>query len=176
MKFIYFGSSEYSHITLADLYHNGFIPSLIVSQPDKPKGRGLKVIPTEVSLFAIENDIPLIRPSTLKSESVKEHLKKEEPDFIVVADYGKKIPSWILSLPKQLPLASHPSLLPLYRGAAPVHWAIVNGEEKTGVTVFKVNDKVDAGEIIIQKEIGIEDNHDIISLTDILPTVMYLPQ
>ncbi|UCC95845.1 MAG: methionyl-tRNA formyltransferase [Candidatus Omnitrophota bacterium] len=168
MKFVYFGSSRFSCTVLEYLYLGGFIPTLIISQPDKPKGRGLKVGPTEVSSFAAENDISLIRPRSLKDSAIHEQLQNTQADFLIAADYGKILPVSILSLPQKLPLGLHPSLLPQYRGPAPVNWALLNCEKMTGITVFKINEKVDSGEIILQKKIAIEERDNIFSLTETL--------
>jgi methionyl-tRNA formyltransferase len=165
MKFIYFGSSRFSCLVLEHLCSKGFVPSLIVTQPDQPQGRGLKILPTDISLFAEKRKIATIKPAVLKAPEVKERLSQEGVDYFVVTDYGKLLPEEILSLPKKLPLALHPSLLPLYRGAAPINWAIINGERETGVTIFKINDKIDKGEIILQKRVSIDDKDDIFSLT-----------
>jgi len=164
MKFIYFGSSHFSYIVLAELYEKGFVPALIVSQPDKPKGRGLKITATEVSRFAKDKKIPLITPESLKEKTVEARLTKENADFFIVADYGKIIPAALLTIPTIFPLCVHPSLLPLYRGSAPIEYALLEGEDQTGVTIFKINERVDAGEVILQKNIIIDACDDFFTL------------
>ncbi len=165
MKFVYFGSGKFSRIVLENLYLKDAVPALIVTSPDKPKGRGLKFTATEVSLFAREKKIPFLQPISLNDSRLTQALEVCAADFFVVADYGKIIPLSLISLPRKMFLGVHPSLLPLYRGAAPISRAIIKGENKTGLTIFKINDKVDAGEIIRQKEINIDEHDDIFSLT-----------
>lgn len=166
MKYIYFGSSHISCSVLAGLCRSGFIPSLVISQPDKPKGRGLKLKPTEVSVFSKENNIPLINPKNLKDDKLREELASQEADFSIVVDYGKILPSWILSIASKHCICLHPSLLPFYRGPAPIEYALMDGKSSTGVTVFVVNERVDSGDIILQKEVAIDSNDDFFSLSD----------
>lgn len=165
MRYIYFGSSKFSHGVITGLYKAGLCPEAIVSQPDKPKGRGLKLSPTEVSEFAQKNNITLFKPASLKKDKIKEELTSIKPDIIIVADYGKILPTWVLELPKKMCICLHPSLLPLYRGAAPIEYALINGDKQTGVTVFKINERVDAGQIILQRHIPINYDDDFFSLS-----------
>lgn len=156
MKIVYFGSSKFSLIILEALCSAGFTPQLIISQPDTKKGRGMRLSPTQVSLFAEKANITLKKPTSLKASEVKQKLSGLTPDLFVVADYGKILPLDILSIPNIASLGVHPSLLPRYRGAAPINWALLNGDEETGVTVFKMNEGLDCGDIILQKKIRIE--------------------
>jgi len=164
MKFIYFGSSQFSKVVLEGLYNKGYKPKLVVSRPNKPKERGLKLLPTEVSQFAIDNNISCIKPISLKKNEIKEILSKERADFFVVADYGEIIPEELLSLPSVFALCIHPSLLPCYRGAAPIEEVLANGDKKSGVTIFKINEKVDAGDIILQRTLDVNYDDDFFSL------------
>jgi methionyl-tRNA formyltransferase len=164
MKYIYFGSSSFSRIVLAGLCQKELSPSLVVSQPDKPQGRGLKLKPMEVAAFALEKNIALLRPNSLNNEDIYEKISSQKPDFIVVADYGKILPRNLLALAKLMPLAIHPSLLPCYRGAAPINWALINGEKQTGTTVFKMNEKLDSGEILLQEIMDIEKEDNALTL------------
>lgn len=165
MRFVYFGSSQFSKIILVELYSQSYAPVLIVSRPDKPRGRGLKLSATEVSQFAHDKKIQLIKPASLKEEAVKEVLDKENADFFIVADYGEIIPESLLNLPKILPLCIHPSLLPRYRGAAPIEETLINGDQESGVTIFKLNRKVDAGDIILQQTLAVNYDDDFFSLS-----------
>lgn len=165
MKFIYFGSGKFARIVLENLCGKDVVPALIITSPDKPKGRGLKLAATEVSLFAREKKIPFFQPGSLNDSRVTRELDVYAADFFIVADYGKIVPLPLISLPGKMFLGVHPSLLPFYRGAAPISRAIIQGEKKTGLTIFKINDKVDAGEIIRQKEINIAEDDDVFSLT-----------
>ena len=164
MKFVYFGSSEYSYEVLTYLYAQGYKPSLVVSKPDKPKGRGLKLLSTEVSLFAQEKGIPLIKPGDLKDKVIEKKLLEEKADFFLVADYGIIIPSFVLDTPKIHSLCVHPSLLPRYRGPSPIEYSLMNGDSVTGVTIFEINKSVDAGDIISQKTVNIEPEEDYLML------------
>ena len=165
LKFIYFGSSQFSKGVLMGLYLKGYEPYLVVSKPDKPKGRGLHVVPTQVSSFAHDSKIPLIRPKSLKESATKEDLKEEEADIFIVADYGEIIPASVLKIPKIFSICVHPSLLPLYRGAAPIEGALRDGRKETGVTIFKISKQVDAGDIILQRKVPIFYEDDFFSLS-----------
>lgn len=164
LRFIYFGSSQFSKDILMGLYLKGFEPYLAVSKPDKPKGRHLHLEPTQVSSFAHSSKIPLIRPKFLKDEAIKQDLKGEEADLFIVADYGEIIPESVFKIPKVFSICVHPSLLPLYRGASPIETALRDGRDETGVTIFKINQQVDTGDIILQKKVPIAYEDDFFSL------------
>jgi len=166
MKFIYFGSSQFSQAIFKGLYQRGYKADLVVSKPDKPKGRGLKVSETKISAFAKSKNIPLIKPQFLSESSVYSQLSSVEADIFIIADYGNIIPVNLLSIPKILPIGVHPSLLPLYRGSAPIEQALLDGREETGITLFKVNERVDAGEIISQCKVSIDCNDDFFMLSE----------
>ena len=170
MKIIYFGSSNFSLIILENLIRAGFIPKLIVSQPDKPKGRGLISRPTEVSEFAQKENIPLVRPASLKNFKIINEIKNLEADLFIIADYGKILPASLLSVPKLASLGVHPSLLSAYRGPAPINWALINGDKETGVTIFKMDEGLDTGDIVFQKKIAINDNDNASTLHEKLAT------
>ncbi len=164
MKYIYFGSSQFSKDILEGLADKNSKPSAVVSKPAMPKGRGLKIVPTLVSYFAKKNKIKVFTPNDLSDPGLYDQIKKIAAELFIVADYGKIIPPGLLSLPKLFSICVHPSLLPLYRGASPIEQALLDGQEKTGVTIFKMNEKVDAGEIIYQKELKIKPDDDYITL------------
>ncbi|MCM8831227.1 MAG: methionyl-tRNA formyltransferase [Candidatus Omnitrophica bacterium] len=164
MRYIFFGSSQFSCIILERLCQESILPSLIITQPPKKKGRGLKESPTPVGLFAMQKNFSLLTPEDLNDNEFIEKIKKIEPDLFILADYGKKLPKSLLSIPKILPLGVHPSLLPKYRGPAPINWAIINGEKYTGITIFKITEKIDSGQIISQKTIEILDTDDVVLL------------
>jgi len=166
MRFIYFGSSQFSKAALEELCLKGYVPAFIVSKPDKPKGRGLRLSPTKVSQFAKDKKIPFIKPLSLKKGEVKRILSKEQADFFVVADYGEIISKDLLALPSDFTLCIHPSLLPRYRGSAPIEKTLMNGDKKSGVTIFKMNERIDAGDIILQKALTITYDDDFFSLSD----------
>ena len=164
MNIIYFGSSEFSLTILENLCLSGFNPKLVISLPDKPKGRGLKPYPTDISLFAKKINIPLIKPPSLKTNGIKENLTSQLPDLFIIADYGKILPASLLSIPAIASLGVHPSILPLYRGPAPINWALLNGDKETGVTIFKMDEGLDTGDIILQKKIAVLDLDNTLTL------------
>lgn len=164
IKYVYFGSSEFSAIILEGLYKRNYNPLLVVTKPDKPKGRGLHVAPTLVSCLAAEWGLQCFKPYSLADKQVRDALDKTNADFFIVADYGNIIPASVFNLPRFFSICVHPSLLPRYRGAAPIEYALLNGDSRTGVTIFKINEHVDAGDILLQKDLLIEKNDDYHSL------------
>ncbi|MBN2120472.1 MAG: methionyl-tRNA formyltransferase [Candidatus Omnitrophica bacterium] len=165
MNIIFFGSTTYSVEILKELLDKGYKPSLVVTQPDRPKGRGLKTASTEVKKFAIEKDLKVITPATLKDPDFISLLKDESPDLYIVVSYGKILSQAFIDIPKILVLGIHPSLLPKYRGAAPINWVLINGESETGVCLFKINAKMDEGEIIAQEKVAIDLKDDFLTLS-----------
>jgi len=159
-SFVYFGSSEFSAVILGELCQREYRPLIVVTKPDKPKGRGLRVLPTAVSRIAGEYSLRCLKPHSLADPGLGNALREANTDFFVVADYGNIIPVSLLDVPRYLSLCVHPSLLPRYRGPAPIEYALLNGETSTGITIFRINQRVDAGEIISQKEVAIEDSDD----------------
>src|SRR3989338_6999803 len=157
MNIIFFGSDDFALVSLERLFHSNVNVLACVTQPDKPKGRGMKVQPSVLKEFAVKNKIPVLQPDSLRHDAIIEQLKAFNADLFVVIAYGKILPPEILSLPKIFCINVHGSLLPKYRGAAPINWAIINGDKKTGVTVMKLNAMMDAGEIISQREMDIAD-------------------
>ncbi len=153
--FAYFGSSEFSVFVLDGLRSQGFLPSLIVTTPDKPRGRKLEITPTEVKVWGQENNIPVLTPEKLDADFNKE-LVIGEFDFFVVASYGKIIPQHILDIPPKHVLNVHPSLLPKYRGATPLQTALLNDDRDTGVSIMVLDAKMDHGPIIAQKKVEFE--------------------
>ncbi|MFH1771414.1 MAG: methionyl-tRNA formyltransferase [Candidatus Omnitrophota bacterium] len=166
MTYIYFGSSNFSCRFLEGLVFIESAPELIVSQPDKPKGRGLRLAPTEVSMFGRARDIPVLKPISLNRTDTLEELSSFDVDFLIVADYGGILPPSLLKTVKPMPLCVHPSLLPKYRGPAPIERSLINGEAKTGITIFRMNESIDAGDILAQESIDIEMDDNRFSLID----------
>jgi methionyl-tRNA formyltransferase len=153
-KFVFFGSSEFSVYVLDTLKQNNFIPSLIVTTEDKPKGRKLLLTPNVVKVWAQENSIKIESPKSLKNnEELVQKLSLENADLFLVASYGKIIPKTIFDIPKSKTLNIHPSLLPKYRGASPIQSAILNDEQKMGVSIMQIEETMDTGPVLIQKEI-----------------------
>ncbi|MCF7870179.1 MAG: methionyl-tRNA formyltransferase [Candidatus Omnitrophica bacterium] len=165
-KVIYFGSSDFSKKILQALIKAKIKPVLVITKPDAPKGRGLKLYQTQVAKLSQDNNIEIIKPGNLEKAVFIDRIAKIKPNYLIVADYGKIIPNRLLSIPKILPLGIHPSLLPLYRGPAPIETTLINGEIITGVTIFKLDKGIDTGPIILQKTIKINSNDTYFTLSE----------
>jgi len=152
-NFVFFGSSHFSVFFLDALKTRRILPALIVSTPDKPQGRKLVLTPTPVSLWAKENNIPLITPPSLKVEIPE----LKDFDLFIVASYGKIIPQTILDIPKHGVLNIHPSLLPKYRGPSPIQSAILDDDKSTGVSIMKLDAEMDHGPVLAQEKIDIKE-------------------
>ncbi len=163
MRIIFFGSKECSVRFLEALFEREEVVG-IITHKDKPSGRGLEVRQSVVKEFSLKKNIPVFTPDNLKDEKVISEIKTLKPDLGVVVAYGKILPKEIFLLPKYKTLNVHFSLLPKYRGAAPVQWAIIKGERVTGVTVFFIDEGLDTGDILIQKEVKIDPTDDAITL------------
>lgn len=159
MKIIFMGTPDFARDSLDAVYNAGHEIAAVITVPDKPKGRGMKLIPCEVKEYAIEKGFPIYQPDKIRdNQEIEELIKNINPDILCVVAYGKIIPSNILQIPKYGAINVHPSLLPKYRGSAPIQWAILNGDEKTGVTIMHLNEEMDAGDVILQKEVEIDKN------------------
>jgi methionyl-tRNA formyltransferase len=154
MKIVFMGTPEFSIPSLEVLLKNGYEICAVVTAPDEPKGRGYKLSPPPVKVFALQNNLKVLQPQNLKDPNFINELKKLSPDLIVVVAF-RILPKEVFSIPPLGTINVHASLLPKYRGAAPINWAIINGEKETGVTTFFIDEKVDAGNIIFQKKIEI---------------------
>ncbi len=159
MKIIFMGTPDYAVPTLEKIVEAGHNVLAVFSQPDKPVGRKRIIMPTPVKEKATQLNIPVFQPESMKNEAVAEQIKALEPDVIVVVAYGKILPKSILDIPKIACVNGHASLLPKYRGASPIQWSIVCGEEKTGVTTMFMNEGMDTGDILetVEVEIGSEE-------------------
>jgi methionyl-tRNA formyltransferase len=156
MRIAFFGTPEPAAALLAELINSSHEIVLVVTQPDRPKGRGQKVVAPPVKELALRYALPVEQPDKLKDNAVfRALLGSLAADIAVVVAYGKIIPADILQLPKFGFINVHASLLPKYRGAAPVQWALLNGEKETGVTIFKLVEQLDAGPIVSQKSLTI---------------------
>lgn len=156
MNIVFFGTPEAALPSLERLLASGHKIKLIVTQPDRPCGRGLKLTPPPVKKFALEHGLPFIQPEKIKKDQEALALIRSlSPDIIVVVAYGQILPAEIIFFPPYKAINVHFSLLPKYRGACPVAWAILNGEEKTGVTIFVLNERMDEGDILTQVEVEI---------------------
>lgn len=155
MKIVFMGTPEFAVAPLKALCEDGHEISLIVTQPDKPKGRGQKMLPPEVKVFAESRNISVYQPKSMKTDEAFERLSAEKADLFVVVAYGKILPQRILDIPKHGSINIHASLLPKYRGAAPIQWSIINGETKTGITTMQMDDGIDTGDMLVVKPVDI---------------------
>src|SRR6266536_1901383 len=166
MELVFCGTPQFAVPTLERLSGSGFSVRLVVTQPDRPKGRGLELVPSPVKQAALKLSLPLYQPEKIKTnEELKAKLEQIAPDAIIVVGYGRIIPKWMLDLPKFGNINLHASLLPRYRGAAPIQWAIANGESVTGVTTMRIDEGLDTGDILLQREMSIsaEDTAETLS-------------
>ncbi len=156
MKLIYCGTPVFAVPSLEALVHAGHDVRLVVTQPDRPKGRGMELAPSPVKQKACELDLAIAQPAQIKNNAVfRAQLEALAPDCIVVVGYGRIIPRWMLELPRHGNINLHASLLPKYRGAAPIQWAIANGETVTGNTTMRIDEGLDTGDILLQREMAI---------------------
>lgn len=167
LKIVFMGTPDFARDSLQALYNVGHNICAVFTVPDKPKGRKMELIPCEVKAYALENNIPIYQPEKLRdNKEILDIIKQLEPDIICVVSYGKILPKEILDIPKYGCVNVHPSLLPKYRGSAPIQWAILNGDKITGVTTMYINEEMDAGDIILQKETKIGENETLGELWD----------
>ncbi len=152
MKILFMGTPDFAAEALKALIDAKLDVIAVVSQPDKPKGRGHKLMPTEVKQAALEAGLTVYQPEKIKNGELQEILDNLKPDLIVVVAYGKILPDYIINYPKYGCINIHASLLPKYRGAAPIQWSIINGDKKTGVTTMKMDSGIDTGDILLTEE------------------------
>ena len=159
------GTPEFAVPSLNILLENGYDVPAVVTVPDKKKGRGLKESYSDVKTFALEKGLRVLQPEKLKDEEFVKQLTEIQPDLIVVVAF-RILPREVYTIPKLGSFNLHASLLPKYRGAAPINWAIINGEKESGVTTFFLQDKVDTGNIILQKKVRIDEDETAGTLHD----------
>jgi len=164
------GTPDFAVPSLQKIYSSTHKVLAVVTAPDKEKGRGQKVSITPVKVFAQNNNIPVLQPDKLKDPEFIKSIKKLAPDLIVVVAF-RILPREIFTIPKYGSVNLHGSLLPKYRGAAPIQWAIINGEKETGITTFALEDKVDTGNFFLQKKIEISDEDNFGTIHDKLSMV-----
>src|SRR5580658_10036879 len=156
LNLVFCGTPRFAVPTLDRLVEAGFRIHLVVTQLDRPKGRGLELVSSPVKQRALQLGLPIAQPERIKNnDDFRAQLSALNPDAIIVVGYGRIIPQWMLDLPPLGNINLHASLLPKYRGAAPVQWAIAQGESVTGVTTMRINAGLDTGDILLQKEIPI---------------------
>jgi methionyl-tRNA formyltransferase len=156
LRLVFCGTPQFAVPTLEKLVASGFHVDLVVTQPDRPKGRGLELVSSPVKESALQRNLSIIQPDRIKNnEEFRAQLTALHPDAISVVGYGRLIPQWMLDLPPLGNINLHASLLPKYRGAAPIQWAIANGESVTGVTTMRLDAGLDTGDILLQREFAI---------------------
>lgn len=156
MKLFFFGSPETARISLERLHTEGHSIALVITQPDRPSGRGKKTAVPPVKQFALEKELPLLQPRRIRKDpDIRERLDSLRPELNVVVAYGQIMPASVIYAPPLNTINLHFSLLPAYRGASPVQWAILRGETVTGITIFELNEKMDEGPILTQQKIPI---------------------
>lgn len=156
MNLIFCGTPRFAVPTLERLVAAGHRLSLVVTQPDRPRGRGMELYPSPVKESAVALGIPIAQPTAIKANhEFRAQLETLRPDAIIVVGYGRIVPQWMIDLPRFGNLNLHASLLPKYRGAAPIQWAIANGESVTGVTTMRIDAGLDTGDILLQRELPI---------------------
>ncbi len=159
MKVLFMGTPDFAVSCLKGLVDAKYDVCAVFTQPDKPRGRKMVMTPPDVKVYAQELGLPVYQPTTLKTEEAFEIIKSYEPDVIVVAAYGKILPKNIIDYPKYGCINVHGSILPKYRGAAPIQWSVINGDKETGVTTMQMNEGLDTGDMLLveKTEISIDD-------------------
>ena len=156
LSLVFCGTPRFAVPTLEKLASAGFRIHLVVTQPDRPKGRGLELVPSPVKQSALALGLPITQPERIKTnDEFRAQLEAIKPDAIIVVGYGRIIPQWMLDLAPLGNINLHASLLPKYRGAAPIQWALANGETVTGVTTMRIDAGLDTGDILLQEELPV---------------------
>jgi methionyl-tRNA formyltransferase len=169
MRLIFMGTPQFAVPTLNALFSSCHDLVAVFTQPDKPSGRGRRMSASPVKHLAETHRVPLFQPDKLKAEAVK--IESFKPDAIVVVAYGKMLPSWLFTMPGYGAINLHASLLPKYRGAAPINWAVANGETVTGVTTMKIDAGLDTGDILLQESVAIGPNDTMLEIQDRLASI-----
>lgn len=169
LDIVFMGTPDFAKESLEAIYNAGHNIIAVVTNPDRPKGRGMKMIASPVKEFAIEKSIPVLQPEKIRE--IKDTLEQINPDLFCVVAYGKILPQDILGIPKKGSINVHGSLLPQYRGAAPIQWAVLNGDKKTGITTMYMNAGMDTGDMILQEEVQIGEDETTGELWDRLSKI-----
>lgn len=172
MKIVFMGTPDFARDSLKAVVEAGYDVALVVTNPDKPKGRGMKLIPSDVKKYAIEQNLEVVQPVKVRNNpEFVEQLKNINPDVICVVAYGKIIPKEILDIPRLGCINVHGSLLPKYRGAAPIQWAVLNGDKETGITTMFMDVGMDTGDMINKEVVQIGDDETTGELWDRLSII-----
>ncbi len=166
MNIVFMGTPEFALPTLEKIYNSSHSILSVITQPDRPKGRGQKQVDSPIKKFALENNLPLLQPVTVNTKEFIAALLENRPDYIIVVAFGQILSETLLKVPKQFCINLHSSLLPKYRGAAPINRAILNGETRSGVTTMIMDKGMDTGDILLVDETPIEQNDDAQCLHD----------
>ncbi|AJE04534.1 methionyl-tRNA formyltransferase [Geobacter pickeringii] len=166
LRTIFMGTPDFACPTLLRLIERGEDVLAVVTQPDRPKGRGQKLVPPPVKALAQEHGIPVIQPLKVRAPEVVEQIRALRPDLIVVVAFGQILPQSLLDIPKHGCINIHASLLPRYRGAAPINWCLVNGETETGITTMQMDAGLDTGDMLVKRAIPIDPDEDAQALHD----------
>lgn len=159
MKILFMGTPDFAKESLEKLYNSKHEIIGVVTTPDRPAGRGMKLVMSPVKEFAIQKNLLLFQPEKIaNNEEFKNEIRNLNPDIVCVVSYGKILPKSFLKIPKYECINVHPSLLPKYRGSAPIQWSILNGDKETGVTIMYLNEKMDEGDIILQEKVEIDED------------------
>ena len=156
MKLIYMGTPDFAVPCLEKLIESGHEVSAVFTQPDKPVGRKQVLTPPDVKVCALKHGLTVYQSNSMRDGTAMEIIRKVDPDAIIVAAYGKILPKEILDFPRYGCINVHGSLLPKYRGAAPIQWSVINGDPETGVTIMQMNEGIDTGDMLLQKTLPIE--------------------
>jgi len=170
MNIVFMGTPDFALPTLKQLHESTHNVQLVVTQPDRPKGRGRESTPPPVKQFAVENGLPILQPEKSTNPKVVQTLSELNADIFIVVAFGHILKENLLALPRHFCMNLHSSLLPKYRGAAPINWAIINGESETGVTTMKMDAGLDTGDILLTDRVPIHSEEDAQSLHDTLAT------
>ena len=172
LKIVFMGTPDFARKSLEKVYDAGYEILGVVTNVDKPKGRGMKMIPTPVKEFALEKSLPIYQPEKIRNnEEFINEIKSLNPDVICVVAYGKILPKELLDIPKMGCINVHGSLLPKYRGAAPIQWAVLNGDKTTGITTMYMDAGMDTGDMILKREVEIGENETTGELWDRLSDI-----
>lgn len=166
MRIVYMGTPEIAATCLKRLYEDGHEIAAVYTKIDTPKNRGMKLTPSPVKAFALEHGLPVIQPTAFKDEAVVEELRDLQPELICVVAYGKLLPKAVLDIPRYGCINIHASLLPKLRGAGPIQWSILNGDEETGVTAMYLSEGMDEGDMIDRIVTPISDTDTTETLTN----------
>ena len=168
MNIVFMGTPEFALPTLKALHHSSHSIQAVITQVDKPKGRGQKIFVSPVKQYALDSNLPILQPKTVNDTTFIESIKKNRPDIIVVVAFGQILNENFLKIPRQFCINLHSSLLPKYRGAAPIHRAILNGDIKSGVTTMIMDKGMDTGDILLMQETPINQTDNAQTLHDTL--------